>query len=101
MVDPIKSVAEIKQEQEAAGRACWEDLFRNVRAEAELVAWEKTIPRYDCGCVQFYQAWKAKHPPAFPLSIEWKWRLKSAVNEKLGKPNLSLWELQHSLETFP
>lgn len=86
-------VEEVQSKQDLAevGRRLWRELFVEVSTDEQLWQWEQRIPRFGCTCKQFYRSWKAKNPPTFPLSLEWKWMLKSAVNKKLGKPNLS-WE---------
>lgn len=72
-----------------AGRECWRVLFTAVETVEDLEAWEPTIPRY-CECVPFYESWKRDNPPGGSISFEWKWRLKCAVNEKLGRPSIDL-----------
>ena len=73
-----------------SGFYVWMDLFGSVRTLEQLQKWEATIPSYDCKCRDFYEQFKAGHPPIEPVSLQWKWRLKSEVNAKLGKPNISL-----------
>jgi hypothetical protein len=72
------------------GRKAWEALFRDVETIQDLCRWEKLIPRYGCNCEKFYQTFLLNNPPGATVSLEWKWMLKSAVNKKLGKPNLSI-----------
>ena len=71
-----------------AGRKCWDALFSGVFTLADLEAWEATIPKFGCNCTGFYKEWKANNPvtPDFTDEIDfaWKYRLKKAVNEKLG-----------------
>jgi hypothetical protein len=71
-----------------AGRKCWDALFSGVFTLADLEAWEKTIPKFGCNCTGFYKDWKANNPvtPDFTDEVDfaWKYRLKKAVNEKLG-----------------
>jgi hypothetical protein len=76
------------------GRILWRELFLSVFSQNDLEAWESRIPGYQCGgrCKRFYTNWKSSHIPAFPLSFEWKHSLKSAVNQKLGHPDLALEE---------
>lgn len=76
------------------GRVLWRELFLSVFSSSDLAAWEARIPGYQCGgrCKRFYTNWKSSHIPSFPLSFEWKHSLKSAVNQKLGHPNLALEE---------
>ncbi len=74
------------------GRALWRELFLEVETESQLQNWEQKIPKYGCSCSNFYANWKPSHIPSFPLSFEWKHSLKSAVNQKLGHPNLALEE---------
>lgn len=74
-----------------AGRQAWKVLFTEVKTVADLKAWEPLIPRY-CECEPFYQAWKKKNPPGRRVSFAWKWRLRSAVNAKLGVPNITIAE---------
>lgn len=76
------------------GRVLWRELFLSVFSSSDLAAWEARIPGYQCGgrCKRFYTNWKSSHIPSFPLSFEWKYSLKSAVNQKLGHPNLALEE---------
>lgn len=69
------------------GRKCWEALFSGVFTLADLEAWEATIPKFGCDCSGFYKGWKATAQAEVIGNIipfEWKYRLKKAVNEKLG-----------------
>lgn len=76
-----------------AGRESWRILFTSVESIEDLIEWEKTIPRY-CECEPFYQTWKKDNPPGNSIDFQWKYRLKSAVNAKLGRPNITLAEAQ-------
>lgn len=70
-----------------AGRKCWDALFSGVFTLADLKAWEATIPKFGCNCSGFYKAWKATAEAEVIgnlIPFEWKYRLKKAVNEKLG-----------------
>lgn len=73
------------------GRRSWRKLFTSVDTIEQLVEWEVTIPRY-CECEPFYQAWKRENPPGESIDFEWKYRLRSAVNQKLGRPNITIEE---------
>jgi hypothetical protein len=73
----------------------WRKLFLSVFSLKELNIWEKTIPNYDCSCIKFYQEWKQNNPPVFPLSFEWKYSLKSAVNLKLNYVDIDLITARH------
>lgn len=75
------------------GRELWRKLFVEVHTPNDLHSWEQKIPNYDCKCRAFYDAWKDDNPPIFTedrLAFEWKWSLKSAVNQKLGHADLTL-----------
>lgn len=74
------------------GRALWKRLFLEVFTEEDLCKWEADVPNYDCKCGDFYISWKLENPVVFPIDMDWKYRLKSAVNAKLGKPNISFEE---------
>lgn len=84
---------QMSQEQESTlrsqGRALWRELFLSVSTENDLQAWKAKIPKYGCSCSDFYLAYEVENPPTFPLPFRWKYDLKSAVNMKLGHPNLS------------
>jgi hypothetical protein len=73
------------------GPALWRELFLTVENQSQLEDWESRIPNYQCGgkCKKFYLGWKKENPPEFPLSFRWKWKLKNAVNAKLGQKILS------------
>lgn len=73
-----------------SGLHLWMELFSAVNTTNQLEQWELQIPRYGCKCRDFYNVFKSECPPSENISFEWKWRLKSAVNAKLGKPNVSL-----------
>lgn len=79
-----------------AGRKCWHALFTEVHTLADLEKWESTIPKFGCDCTSFYKEWKASNPvtPDFTDEVDfaWKYRLKKAVNEKLGHKNISFEE---------
>ena len=68
----------------------WSDLFLNVKNIVDLARWEENLKRLSCTCDAFYIDWRSRNQPEQIVSFEWKWNLKSAVNEKLGKSNLSL-----------
>lgn len=71
----------------------WQDVWTHLfylSTIAELTEWESRFANPSCRCESFYRQWKTVNPPTEPISFNWKYRLKSAVNEKLGKPNLSL-----------
>jgi hypothetical protein len=85
-----KKVASVSKAEQ--GRALWKELFLAVETEFQLQNWEQKIPKYGCSCSSFYTKWKSNHIPSFPLSFEWKHSLKSAVNQKLGHPDLALEE---------
>lgn len=67
----------------------WSKFFE-CRTVQDLIEIENLLQFSSCHCKSFYREWKAANPPPDPITFKWKWRLKSAVNEKLGKPNLSL-----------
>jgi hypothetical protein len=75
-----------------ASRALWDDLFLRVNDIQELLIWERRVPSYGCECKSFYDSFLRSNHPGETVSFEWKWRLKSAVNKKLGKDNLELKE---------
>ena len=75
---------------EKTGRQLWDELFLSVNSLSDLQSWESKIPKYGCDCEKFYKTWKLQNPPDDNISFEWKWQLKTAVNQKLEKPNLSL-----------
>jgi hypothetical protein len=74
------------------GPTLWRELFLTIESQTQLEYWESRIPNYQCGgkCKRFYLDWKKNNPPAFPLSFNWKWKLKNAVNAKLGQKIMSL-----------
>jgi hypothetical protein len=74
------------------GPALWRELFLTIESQSQLEYWESRIQNYQCGgkCKRFYLDWKKNNPPAFPLSFNWKWKLKNAVNAKLGQKIMSL-----------
>jgi hypothetical protein len=84
----------VNSELAEAGRKCWEALFCGVFTLSDLEAWEKTIPKFGCDCTSFYKAWKVSNPVTPDVVDEvdfaWKYRLKKAVNEKLGQVNVSM-----------
>jgi hypothetical protein len=64
-----------------------------VHDAASLARWELTIPQYGCACRKFYAEWKAANEPDFTSPeafFAWGVRLHNAVNEKLGKPQITL-----------
>lgn len=70
------------------GRRLWRELFVEVFSSDQLQDWENRIPSFGCSCKKFYRDWKGTNPPDFPLAFAWKYHLKTAVNQKLSKPNL-------------
>lgn len=59
----------------------------------KLADWENRIPNYDCRCREGYNQFKAADPPDFssPMAFfHWTVRIHNAVNQKLGKPELTL-----------
>jgi hypothetical protein len=75
-----------------AGRKAWKSLFTEIFDLQQLKDWEQTIPKYECDCTNFYLQWKAMNPPQENIGFTWKWKLKNAVNQKLGQPLLSIEE---------
>jgi hypothetical protein len=90
-IDSPHSITLDQSQIDSAGRESWRVLFTSVESIEDLIEWEKTIPRY-CECEPFYLAWKKENPPGNSIDFEWKYRLKSAVNAKLGRPNITLEE---------
>ena len=80
-----------RQSTSEVGKKLWAELFTKVNDISSLEAWEEKIPKYGCDCKQFYQHWKKLNPPN-NISFEWKYNLRSAVNTKLGAPNITLEE---------
>ena len=78
--------------EHTTGPQLWRELFLTISDEEQLTEWESRIPNYQCGgkCKKFYLDWKKDNPPEFPLSFDWKWKLKNAVNAKLGQKIMSL-----------
>ena len=68
----------------------WSDLFLNVKNIVDLARWEQDLKRLSCTCDAFYLDWKSQNQIDQSVSFEWKWRLKTAVNAKLEKDNLTL-----------
>lgn len=87
--DDVDSAESKREALAAIGRALWRELFTTIETAEQLADWESRIPRFDCDCYRFYERWKSANPPSFPLSFRWKYNLKSAVNQKLGVPNIS------------
>ena len=81
--------ARVAEKLRELGRSLWKELFVSIETEKQLSEWEQKIPGYECPCKKFYSEWKADNPPDFPLSFLWKYNLKSAVNAKLNRDNLS------------
>ncbi len=85
---PRKSLAE-------KGRDLWKELFTSIDTLEQLANWESRIPSFECNCKRFYLSWKANNQPVEvngQIPFEWKWSLKSAVNQKLGHADLTLEE---------
>lgn len=77
------------------GRELWRELFTSINTIKQLYAWENKIPSFECNCKRFYLSWKANNQPVEvngEIPFEWKWALKSAVNQKLGHADLTLEE---------
>jgi len=70
-------------------REMWTRLFALQTVE-ELHQWESDLNLATCNCGSFYQEFRKQNAIGEKVEFEWKWKLKSAVNEKLGKPNISL-----------
>lgn len=86
---------EYKEKLANKGRELWRDLFTQISTLDQLSAWENEIPAFECNCKRFYLSWKANNQPAEvngEIPFEWKWALKSAVNQKLGHADLTLEE---------
>ena len=88
----INDAIKAKKPEPNQGPALWRELFLTIETESQLKEWESRIPNYQCGgkCKRFYLDWKKNNPPAFPLSFNWKWKLKNAVNAKIGQKIMSL-----------
>lgn len=68
----------------------WDDLFLHVLTSEDLKQWEFRLSGLSCSCNSFYKQFKIDNVAGDTVSFEWKWRLKTAVNAKLGKDNLTL-----------
>lgn len=68
----------------------WMELFVEITSLAQLAHWESRLPNAGCSCQSFYRQHIAANAPTDPVSFEWKYQLKSAVNAKIGKPNLTI-----------
>jgi hypothetical protein len=79
---PVKSLTEV-------GRDLWTELHTSVTLET-LAEWENRIPSFSCGCRKFYKEWKAYNQPRKDNFFAWTVELHNAVNEKLGKPKITL-----------
>jgi hypothetical protein len=71
------------------GNRLWAELHSNVTLET-LPIWETRIPNFGCACRKFYREWKAQHPPPTKDFFAWTVELHNAVNDKLGKPQITL-----------
>lgn len=85
-----------------------QDLWRELHTRAltfdgtteegdKLFIWHfaNKIPRYikGCACDEFFNKWRSERPPVYQpreAYFRWTWELHNAVNEKLGKPQMSL-----------
>lgn len=74
------------------GPVLWRELFLAVFTQPEWEAWKSRVPRYGCACSSFLGVWLRLNPPTFPLEFPWKYSLRSAVNKKLGAPDLTFEE---------
>ena len=68
----------------------WTKLFCNINSITELTEWGEQLPNKGCSCQSFYHQHLRLNPPTDPIKFEWKYNLKSAINNKLGKSNLSI-----------
>jgi hypothetical protein len=87
----INDAIKAKKPETNPGPSLWRELFLTIETERQLIEWESRIPNYQCGgkCKKFYLEWKTDNLPEFPLSFRWKWKLKNAVNAKLGQKIMS------------
>jgi len=69
----------------------WTALFY-LTTQEELKKWEQNLNISNCNCGSFYHEWKKLNPIEGNVTFEWKWGLKSCVNAKLNKSNISLEE---------
>ena len=90
-----EALAEALELLAETGRQLWRELFLEIETEEQLTDWELRIPSYGCDCQAYYLNWKLTNPPAFPLQPRWKYDLKTAVNTKLKRPNLTWPEACH------
>jgi hypothetical protein len=88
-------VVQSREELAVKGRQLWDDLFGKVHSFDDLCEWSRGIPSYGCDCKSFYESFLQSNHPGKTVSFEWKWRLKSAVNKKLGKDNFELTEVMN------
>jgi len=85
-----RRITKQREDIAAKGRELWNDLFCNIHTRNDLFRWARGIPSYGCDCKDFFDSYLRANNPGETVDVEWKWKLKSAVNAKLGKPNLSL-----------
>jgi hypothetical protein len=85
-----------KIRREAQGRKAWDAIHNFNGDDPEtflLEVFEPLIPNYGCSCTNEYKRFKKDYPPDFssPEAFwNWGWFLHNWVNEKLGKPIVSL-----------
>lgn len=83
---------ELRKKASKEGQLAWIELFTKVHTLDDLCRWARTIPEYGCDCRPFFETYLRNNRPENNISFEWKWKLKSAVNFKLKKDDLSLQE---------
>ncbi len=72
----------------------WDD-WNEAAAKRWYRIWKRAIPKTGCGCAENWKKEVAKYPPNFKSAeafFQWTWLVHDAVNERLGKPRVSLAE---------
>lgn len=80
-----KTMELVSRNLEEEGRLLWDELHNEVTYET-LSSWESRLPRYGCGCEDFYLTWKTANPPPKNPNdfFTWGLALHNAVNRKRG-----------------
>lgn len=73
----------------------WAELHRRALMHREGAdwawynAWTDRIPKVGCSCRDNWKIWVSKNPPDWSNYWAWSVRAHNAVNQKLGKPEMS------------
>ena len=94
--------AELESRLHEAGRVHWRELHTKQNASPKWFAdWLTRVPSYGCNCRRDFEKLLGSDPPDYADWFAWTVRIHNSVNEKLGKPIVTLEEAREIWKNQP